>query len=166
MVAIVVFSALLALSFDEARNSRSLSDVGPGTCPRDRYPDDIVVRISCAKAHGSEAIGTVTHPAPPGAPYPPGFDLNFQALDACRGPFTEYVGVPSEESPKADRYAQFPSEREWRRGARAIVCFAVARGRGRAGRLRARSGIGPLTLFNRARPVGAWAAWSPPPRAW
>ena len=126
VVVLIVFSALLIRNFDDITHTSRLADVQAGTCLKEMYPEDPVVRQDCSARHGSEVVAMVQHPAPPGAAYPKGFELNFQALDECRSPFADYVGVPSEQS-SSELYVQYPSEAEWNRGARTITCFAIGR---------------------------------------
>jgi hypothetical protein len=127
VVMLVVFGAYFGLHFDEIRNSTSIWRVRVGTCLREVYPDQDAVRAPCSTKHGSEVIAIVRHPAPPGAAYPKGFQLNFDALAACRSPYVDYVGVPPEQSPSSTLYVQYPSEAQWGRGARTVICLAIGR---------------------------------------
>ncbi len=127
VLVLVLFGVLLIRNLYDVTHAASTSNIPVGTCLKEVYPERDVVRKDCAARHGSEVVGIVQHPAPPGAPYPNGFDLNFQANDLCRSPFADYVGAPYEQSPTADGFVTLPTEAEWRRGDRTIVCFAIGK---------------------------------------
>ena len=124
---LVLFGVLLTRNLYDITHAASTSDIRVGTCLKEVYPQRDVVRKDCSARHGSEVAGVVEHPAPPSAAYPTGFELNFQANDLCRSPFADYVGAPYEQSPSADGFVTYPSEAEWRRGDRTVVCFAIGK---------------------------------------
>jgi len=124
---LVLFGVLLTRNLYDVTHAASTSNIQVGTCLKEVYPERDVVRKACAARHGSEVVGIVQHPAPPGAAYPKGYDLNFQANDLCRSPFADYVGAPYERSPSAEGFVALPTEAEWRRGDRTIVCFAIGK---------------------------------------
>jgi hypothetical protein len=127
VVVVLLFGLLLVRNFYDVTNLTSTSNIGVGTCLKEVYPERDVVRKNCSARHGSEVVGIVRHPAPPGAPYPQGFDLNFEANDLCRSPFAEYVGATYDQSPSTDGFVTYPTEAEWRRGDRTVVCFAIGK---------------------------------------
>jgi hypothetical protein len=118
VVVLVVFGVLLTRNLYDITHAASTSNIRVGTCLKEVYPERDVVRKDCSARHGSEVVGIVQHPAPPGAAYPAGFELNFQANDLCRSPFADYVGAPYEQSPSAEGFVAYPTEAEWRRGDR------------------------------------------------
>lgn len=127
VVVLVLFAVLLVRNRYDITHAASTLNIPVGTCLKEVYPERDVVRVDCTARHGSEVVGIVQHPAPPGAAYPKGFDLNFQANDLCRSLFADYVGAPYEQSPSTDGFVAYPTEAEWRRGDRTVVCFAIGK---------------------------------------
>lgn len=127
IVVLILFGVLLTRNLYDITHAASTSTIGVGTCLKEVYPERDVVRKDCSARHGSEVVGIVQHPAPPGVTYPKGFELNFQAIDLCRSPFADYVGAHYEQSPSADGFVAYPTEAEWRRGDRRVVCFAIGK---------------------------------------
>jgi hypothetical protein len=84
----------------------------------------------CSKPHDSEIYALVNHPAAKTDAYP-GKDALIQfAADACLGqPFTEYVGVPLEQSKLKD-FEIVPQASSWKKGRRVLVCGVDTGGQG------------------------------------
>ena len=84
----------------------------------------------CSEPHNSEIFFLLTHPAGPNDPYP-GKDVLVQfAADACLGqPFTDYVGIPLEQSKLKD-FEIVPQESAWKKGRRVLVCGIDTGGQG------------------------------------
>lgn len=131
IVVLALFVVLVGLNFYDVTHGTPLVQVGPGTCFKEIYPEDVMIRKDCLDKHGSELFAIVQHPAPAGAPIPSGrfggFELNVQALDLCQGPFAEYVGVPQDRSATLTFTVDYPSDEEWRQGDRTVRCFAIAK---------------------------------------
>jgi len=122
---------VVGLHFHDVIHSTPLAEVRLGTCLKETYPEDVVVRKDCSERHGSELFAIVQHAAPAGAPVPTGkfgaLQLNTEALDLCQKPFADYVGVPEDRSPTLTFTVDYPSDDEWRRGDRTVRCFAIAK---------------------------------------
>ncbi len=127
VVILVLFAVLFTRNLYDITHAASTSNIGVGTCLKEVYPEHDVVRKDCSARHGSEVVGIVQHPASPGAAYPTGFELNFQANDLCRTPFADYVGAPYEQVPSVDGFVAYPTEADWQRGDRTVVCFAIGK---------------------------------------
>ncbi|HEV2759492.1 MAG TPA: septum formation family protein [Acidimicrobiales bacterium] len=84
----------------------------------------------CSEPHNSEIFFLVTHPAGRDEPYP-GKDVLVQfAADACLGqPFTDYVGIPLEQSKLKD-FEIVPQDSAWNKGRRVLVCGIDTGGEG------------------------------------
>jgi hypothetical protein len=130
-VVIVLFVVLVGLNLDDVTHTTPLAGATRGTCFKQTYPEDVMVRKDCNKRHGSELFATVQYPAPADAPYPTGtfgaFEANFQALELCRLPFADYVGHPALESTVVTYTVDYPDEDEWRRNERTVRCFVIAK---------------------------------------
>jgi len=130
IVVFALFVVLVALNLDDITHTVPLDGAAGGTCFKETYPEDTMIRKDCGKRHGSELFAIVQHPAPAGAPYPTGpfgaFEANSQALEVCRQPFTEYVGQPALESTVVTYTVDYPDEDEWRRNDRTVRCFVIA----------------------------------------
>ena len=96
-----------------------------GTCLREPYPAVVVHPVPCTDPHGSEIVALLTHPAPPGAPYPVLLGLFQQTLDPCRRAFEAYAGRPPEQV-AARVFVVPPATYYWAGGDRTVVCFAEA----------------------------------------
>jgi hypothetical protein len=84
----------------------------------------------CSKPHDSEIYALVNHPAAKSDPYPGKDPLVQFAADACLGqPFTEYVGVPLEQSKLKD-FEIVPQASSWKKGRRVLVCGVDTGGQG------------------------------------
>jgi hypothetical protein len=130
-VVMVLFVVLVGLNLDDVTHTTPLAGAARGTCFKETYPEDVMVRKDCSKRHGSELFAIVQHPAPAGAAYPTGkfgpFEANSQALELCRLPFAEYVGQPAPESTVVTYTVDYPDEGEWRRNDRTVRCFVIAK---------------------------------------
>jgi hypothetical protein len=128
VVVLMFVIAVLVLNFYDVTHTTPLARATPGRCFKQVYPEDVMVQKDCTEKHGSELVAIVQHPAPAGAAYAKAnFELNIQALDLCRDPVADYVGQPERESPTLTYAVDYPSEDEWRRGDRAVRCFAIAK---------------------------------------
>jgi hypothetical protein len=87
--------------------------------------------VSCKGRHDAEIFFVATHPAGDKAPYP-GEDALVQfAADSCLGkPFTDYVGVPLEQSKLKD-FEIVPQASAWKEGRRKLVCGVDTGGQGK-----------------------------------
>ena len=97
-----------------------------GTCLREPYPAGVVHPVACTEPHRSEIVALLTHPAPPGTPFPPVLDLLQQTLDPCRRAFEAFAGGPADQA-GARAYIVPPASWEWAGGDRTVICFAEAR---------------------------------------
>lgn len=98
-----------------------LLQVSPGTC----FPA-VYVKLSpvdCASTHQAEVVGTITHPAEPGAPYPGQSELEFFALSECNTLAGDYV---VEGSVGVAAFTRAFSQLEWEAGWRDLTCLAFA----------------------------------------
>jgi hypothetical protein len=102
-----------------------VAGLGPGTCLREPYPAFYVHPVSCTDQHASEIVVLITHPAPPGAPFPGMLDLLQQTLDPCRKAFESYAGRPADRA-GARVYIVPPVTYQWAGGDRTVVCYAEA----------------------------------------
>ena len=131
IVVMGLFVVLVALNLDDLTHTMPLTDAAHGTCFKETYPEDVMVRKDCDERHGSELFAIVAHPAPAGAAYPTGklgpFEANSQALELCRLPFADYVGQPALESTVVTYTVDYPDEGEWRRDDRTVRCFVIAK---------------------------------------
>jgi hypothetical protein len=131
IVVLGLFVALIGLNFYDVTHTVPMTQGEVGTCLKQTYPEDVMIRKDCGDRHGSELFAVVQHPAPAGAPLPSGtlgpFELNSQALDLCQGPFADYVGLPQPRSTTLTFAVDFPEDDEWRRGDRTVRCFAIAK---------------------------------------
>ena len=130
IVVTVVFVVFVGLNLDDLLHTTPLTQAQAGTCFKETYPEDVMVRKGCSERHGSELFAIVNHPAASGAPYPTGsfgrFEANSQAIELCRVPFADYVGQPALESTVLTYTVDYPDEDEWRRGDRTVRCLAIA----------------------------------------
>lgn len=128
VVVVLVVIAFVGMNFYDVTHTTPLAGVTPGTCLKEVYPDEVMVRKDCTSEHGSELVAIVHHPAPPGTPYlRANFELNIQALELCRDPFADYVGQPERESSTLTYAVDYPAEGDWLRGDRTVRCFAIAK---------------------------------------
>jgi len=131
VIVLGLFVVLVGRNYYDVTHSSSLEQVGPGTCLKETYPEDVMVRKDCTDRHGSELFAIVQHPAPASAPLPTGrlgpFSLNAEAIDLCRGPFADYVGQPPDQSATLTFAVDYPEDDEWRGGDRTVRCFAIAK---------------------------------------
>lgn len=97
----------------------------PGTC-LDRTPQVSVRVVPCSQSHVAEIVAVIRYEAPPGSAYPPILDLFRQSLDRCLAEFNAYTGTTPDQTP-AGPFAAVPSQSEWNRGERLIVCYATGR---------------------------------------
>ena len=102
-----------------------VAGLGPGVCLREPYPAFLVHPVPCTDPHGSEIVALLTHPAPPGAPYPAVLGLFQQTLDPCRRAFEAYAGRPAGQV-GARVFVVPPLTYQWAGGDRTVVCFAEA----------------------------------------
>ena len=101
-------------------------DVSPGDCfaaPYIKLPT-----VDCAQTHLAEAIGTITHPAETGAPFPGEEQLELFALSECNLMGADYV-VESAPTNPVVAFARAFTELEWEAGWRDLHCLAIALGR-------------------------------------
>ena len=97
-----------------------------GACIKDPYPSGLVHPVSCDVSHGTEIVGLVAYPAPPGGGYPTISALYGNALDLCQAAFEAYVGGTVDKT-SARYFFVAPTSFEWREGERNLICFANAR---------------------------------------
>ncbi len=76
----------------------------------------------CTEAHDAEVFAVVIHPAPAGDAYPGADALLGYAANLCLGqPFTDYVGIPREQS-QLTEFEIVPEREAWSEGRRGLVC--------------------------------------------
>lgn len=112
--------------FDELDSLNEFGNLGLGECFQ--LPSgDTVLRVEerpCSSLHDAEVYAIQEHPAPADDPYPAAAELEAFALDACQGPFEEFVGRPYESS-VLDIYFLYPLELRWTLiDDRMIICAA------------------------------------------
>jgi len=126
VVALVLFGVLLIRNLYDITHAASISNVQVGTCLKEVYPERDVVRKDCSARPGSEVVGIVQHPSPPGAAYPKGFELNFRrTTSAAHGSRT--MSAYRTSSRRRPTVCGLPHGGQWRRGDRTVVCFAVGK---------------------------------------
>lgn len=102
-------------------------DVGIGDC----FPAVYVklAPVDCSHTHLAEAIGTVTHPAEDGAPFPGEGELELFGVSECGALLDGYV-VEGRGSESVFAYARAFSRLEWEAGWRELTCLAFVFGDG------------------------------------
>jgi hypothetical protein len=129
-IALVAVAAVVAYSLLWDRGV-DYSKLKVGDCFDSSSNEIRTVKVDpCSEPHDSEVFFLVTHPAGRDDPYP-GKELLVQfAADACLGqPFTDYVGIPLEQSKLKD-FEIVPQESAWEKGRRVLVCGIDTGGEG------------------------------------
>ena len=79
-------------------------------------------KVDCNKPHDGEVTQVTSYPAAATAPYPGNDALNAFADQTCAAAFTQYVGVPSEQTTRNYAYFDPSPGADWNGGDREIVC--------------------------------------------
>jgi len=139
----IVAITFLGTSTSSLRFSSVGTEVGAPDFPTDDRPslfDDVqtgdcfqtpsgavivdIETVLCSAPHDAEVFAVVDHPAAVGEPYPADGELEAFAVDACGGPFEEFVGLPYGTS-VLDIYFLYPLAPRWTAlDDRTIVCAA------------------------------------------
>ena len=61
IVVMVLFVVLVALNLDDVTRTMPLTGAALGTCFKETYPEDLMVRKDCGERHGSELFAIVQH---------------------------------------------------------------------------------------------------------
>lgn len=96
--------------------STAIVDLAVGDC----ISGDLTV-VDCSTEHDSEAYASITVP---GDDFPGDESIATQAGQGCTDAFTEFVGIPYDDS-SLDYAFYFPTEGSWAAGDRRILCLIV-----------------------------------------
>jgi len=120
-VSLVLGAAIIALVVHVDQTNRTFTTLRVGDCV-----DPVggllahYTLINCDKAHRYEAYGIVTALAPSGSPWPGADGFGLDATQ-CTPLVLQYVDGPLDRS-RLDAIVLLPTEAEWDRGIRRIVC--------------------------------------------
>ncbi|MBA2280351.1 MAG: septum formation family protein [Acidimicrobiia bacterium] len=134
IVALAVVGTILGEQEDAPSNEEEAGlELVIGDCWDDLTDQDATEQVvdaflqekPCSMPHDAEVFAEVTHPSPAGEPYPGDLAISEFSQFECVARFTEFVGIPYEQS-SLDVVSVFPQDVGWERlEDRRIACSVV-----------------------------------------